>query len=104
MQIFNYILSLKAFRNDRFEIKDIQKFNDEINIYIDIKDKTYPNSVYKIRCHILKLSDISCFITIISLIDINYFNLKERFTTLKEAIIFVLKLLKKKIEKEIIQS
>ena len=103
IQIFNYILSLKAFHHDRFKIKDIQQFNDEINIYIDIKDKTYPNSVYQTRCHILKLSDISCFISIITLIDIHFFNLK-RFTTLKEAIIYVLKLLKNKIEKEIILS
>lgn len=104
IQIFNYIMSLKFINNERFEIKDIQKFNDEINIFVDIKDKTYPDSVYQARCHILKLSDISCFVSIISLIDVNYFNISERFTTLKAAIIVVLKLLKKKIEKEIIQS
>lgn len=103
-QIFNYIMSLKLFLNERIEIKDIQKFKDEINIYVDIRDKTYPNSVYQTRCHILKLSDISCFVSIIALIDVNYFSLDKRFTTLKAAIIYVLKILKRGIEKEIIQS
>ena len=96
-------MSRKIFYNKRFEVKEIQKFDDEISIYVDIRDKTYPDSVYQTRCHILKLSDISCFASIISLIDIKFFNL-ERFTTLKAAISLSLKLLKKNIEKEMIDS
>ena len=103
LQTFKFIMSRKLFYNKRFEIKDIQKFEDEINIYVDIRDKTFPDSVYQSRCHILKLSDISCFVSIISLIDVKYFSLNKRFNTLKAAIIVVLKLLKQNIEKELIQ-
>ena len=104
LQTFKFIMSRKIFYNKRFEIKDIQKFEDEINIYVDIRDKTFPDSVYQSRCHILKLSDISCFVSIISLIDVKYFSLNKRFNTLKAAIIVVLKLLKQNIEKELIQQ
>ena len=103
LQTFKFIMSRKIFYNKRFEIKDIQKFEDEINIYVDIRDKTFPDSVYQSRCHLLKLSDVSCFISIISLIDVKYFSLNKRFNTLRAAIIVVLKLLKKNIEKELIQ-
>lgn len=103
-QIFNYIMSLKIFYNKRFEIKEIQKFKNEINIYIDIRDKQYPESVYHSRCHILGLSEISSFVTIITLIDVKYFSLNKRLSTLKAAIILVLKLLKRNIEKEIIEN
>ena len=103
LQTFKFIMSRKIFYNKRFEIKDIQKFEDEINIYVDITDKTFPDSVYQSRCHLLKLSDVSCFVSIISLIDVKYFSLNKRFNTLKAAIIVVLKLLKKNIEKELIQ-
>ena len=103
LQTFNSIMSRKVFNNKRFELKEIQKFDEEISIYVDIRDKIYPDSVFRTRCHILKLSDISCFASIVSLIDIKYFNL-ERFTTLKAAISVSLKLLKKNIEKEMIDS
>lgn len=103
LQTFKFVMSRKIFYNKRFEIKDIQKFEDEINIYVDIRDKTFPDSVYQSRCHILKLSDVSCFVSIISLIDVKYFSLNKRFNTLKAAIIVVLKLLKQNIEKELIQ-
>ena len=103
LQTFKFIMSRKIFYNKRFEIKDIQKFEDEINIYVDIRDKTFPDSVYQSRCHLLKLSDVSCFVSIILLIDVKYFSLNKRFNTLKAAIIVVLKLLKKNIEKELIQ-
>jgi hypothetical protein len=103
LQTFKFIMSRKIFYNKRFEIKDIQKFEDEINIYVDIRDKTFPDSVYQSRCHLLKLSDVSCFVSIISLIDVKYFSLNKRFNTLKAAIIVVLKLLKNNIEKELIQ-
>lgn len=103
LQTFKFIMSRKIFYNKRFEIKDIQKFEDEINIYVDIRDKTFPDSVYQSRCHLLKLSDVSCFVSIISLIDVKYFSLNKRFNTLKAGIIVVLKLLKKNIEKELIQ-
>ena len=104
LQIFNYIMSLKIFYNKRFEIKEIQKFKNEINIYIDIRDKQYPESVYHSRCHILKLSEISSFVTIITLIEVKYFSLNKRLSTLKAAIALVLKLLKRNIEKEIIEN
>ena len=103
LQTFKFIMSRKIFYNKRFEIKDIQKFEDEINIYVDIRDKTFPDSVYQSRCHLLKLSDVSCFVSIILLIDVKYFSLNKRFNTLRAAIIVVLKLLKKNIEKELIQ-
>ena len=103
LQTFKFIMSRKIFYNKRFEIKDIQKFEDEINIYVDIRDKAFPDSVYQSRCHLLKLSDVSCFVSIILLIDVKYFSLNKRFNTLKAAIIVVLKLLKKNIEKELIQ-
>jgi hypothetical protein len=103
LQTFKFIMSRKIFYNKRFEVKDIQKFEDEINIYVDIRDKTFPDSVYQSRCHLLKLSDVSCFVSIISLIDVKYFSLNKRFNTLKAAIIVVLKLLKNNIEKELIQ-
>ena len=104
IQIFKYIISLKIFYHKRFIIKDIQKYDDEINIYLDIQDKSYPDSFYRTRLHILKLSEISSFVSIISLIDIKHFNLKTRFLTLKSGIIYVLKTIKKKIEKEIIEN
>ena len=103
-QLFNYIMSLKLFYSKRIVVKDIQKFEDEINIYIDIKDRIYPNSVYKTRCHILKLSNISCFVSIVSLIDVKHFSLNKRFLILKASIILVLKILKQNIEKEIIEN
>jgi hypothetical protein len=103
LQTFKFIMSRKIFYNKRFEIKDIQKFEDEINIYVDIRDKAFPDSVYQSRCHLLKLSDVSCFVSIISFIDVKYFSLNKRFNTLKAGIIVVLKLLKKNIEKELIQ-
>ena len=104
LQIFNYIICLKAFHNKRFEIREIQKYKEEINIYIDIRDKEFPNSIYQAKCIILKLSDISSFVSILLLIDVNYFTLSKRFSTLKAAVILVLKCLKKNIEKEIIDS
>ena len=97
-------MCLKAFQNKRFEIKEIQKYKEEINIYIDIRDKLFPDSVYQAKCIILKLSDISSFVSILLLIDLNYFSLSKRFSTLKAATILVLKCLKKNIEKEIIDS
>ena len=104
IQIFNYIMSCKIIQHKRFIIKDIQKYENELNIYVDIQDKIYPDSFYRTRFHILKLSEISCFINIISLIDIKYFSLKTRFITLKAAIIYILKAIKKKVEKEIIEN
>ena len=103
-QIFNYIMSLKIFHHERFEIKEIEKFKEEINIYVNIRDKNYPDSIYQAKCIILKLSDISSFVSILLLIDVNYFSLSKRFSYLKAAVIVVLKLLKKKIEKEIMDS
>ena len=50
-QIFKYIISLKIFYQKRFIIKDIQKYEDEINIYLDIQDKIYPDSFYRTRLH-----------------------------------------------------
>ena len=102
LQVFNYIMSTKLFSDKRFEINNIQKQKDEINILVDIKDKIYPDTAYKIICNILKLSEISSFITIKSLIDIKYLSLNERFNILKSGIIFGLKSLKKNIEKEAI--
>ena len=98
-QIFNYIMSLKIFHHERFEIKEIEKFNEEINIYVNIRDKNYPDSIYQAKCIILKLSDISSFVSILLLIDVNYFSLSKRFSYLKAAVIVVLKLLKKKDRK-----
>ena len=103
-QIFNYIMSLKIFHHERFEIKEIEKFNEEINIYVNIRGKNYPYSIYQAKCIILKLSDISSFVSILLLIDVNYFSLSKRFSYLKAAVIVVLKLLKKKIEKEIMDT
>ena len=103
-QVFNYIMSRKLIYHKKFEIKDIQKFKEEINIYVDIKDQIYPDSYFQCRCHILKLSDISCFISVISLIDVKHFSFSKRFLTLKAAIIFVLKMLKQKIESEVIED
>ena len=103
-QVFNYIMSRKLIYNKKFEIKDIQKFKEEINIYVDIKDQIYPDSYFQCRCHILKLSDISCFVSVIALIDVKHFSFSKRFITLKAAIIIVLKKLKQKIESELIKD
>ncbi len=100
IQIYNYILSRKLFYNERIVLKEIQKFKDEINIFIDIKDKIYPDSFYHTKFRILKLSDISCFVSVVSLIDVKHFSLNKRFLTLKAVIILVLKLIKKNIENE----
>ena len=104
LQIYNYIMTRKLFYNERTIIKDIQKYKDEINIYIDIRDEIYHDSFYQIRCHILKLSDISCFVSIVSLINVKHFSLNKRFITLKSGIILALKLIKKNIENEIIEN
>ena len=103
-QIFNYIMSRKLFHHKKFEIKDIQKFKDEINIFVDVNDQIYPDSYFQCRCHILKLSDISCFVSVIALIDVKHFSFCKRFITLKAAIIVVLKKLKQKIESELIED
>ena len=103
-QVFNYIMSRKLIYHKKFEIKEIQKFKNEINIYVDIKDQIYPDSYFQCRCHILKLSDISCFVSVIALIDVKHFSFSKRFITLKAAIIIVLKKLRKKIESEIIEN
>lgn len=103
-QIFNYIMSRKLFHHKKFEIKDIQKFNDEINIFVDVNDQIYPDSYFQCRCHILKLSDISCFVSVIALIDVKHFSFCKRFITLKAAIIVVLQKLKQKIEGELIED
>ena len=103
-QVFNYIMSRKLIYHKKFEIKDIQKFKDEINIFVDIKDHIYPDSYFQCRCHILKLSDISCFLSCIALIDVKHFSFRKRFLTLKAAIIIVLKKLKQKIESELIEE
>ena len=102
MQIFNFIMSRKLIHHKNFVIKDIQKYKEEINIYVDIKDQIYPDSYFQCRCHILKLSDISCFVSVIALIDVKHFSFSKRFITLKAAIILVLKKIKQKIESEII--
>ena len=102
MQIFNFIMSRKLIHHKNFVIKDIQKYKEEINIYVDIKDQIYPDSYFQCRCHILKLSDISCFVSVIALIDVKHFSFSKRFITLKEAIILVLKKIKQKIESEVI--
>ena len=103
-QVFNYIMSRKLIYHKKFEIKDIQKFKEEINIYVDVKDQIYPDSNFQCRCHILKLSDISCFVSVIALIDVKHFSFSKRFITLKAAIIIVLKKLKQKIESEVIKD
>ena len=103
-QIFKYIMTRKLIYNERFELKDIQKFSDEINIFLDIRDLKYPNITFQCRCHILKLSEISCFVSVIALIDVKHFSFSKRFILLKSAIIIVLKLLKQKIEKELIEN
>lgn len=103
-QTFNYIMSRKLFYNERFEVKEIQKYKDEINIYVDIKDRIYPNSFFQCRCHILRLSEISCFISTSALIDVKHFSFSKRFMTLKAGIILVLKKLKQKIESELIEN
>ena len=103
-QLLNYIMTRKLFYTKRIVLKDIQRFKNEINIYIDIKDKIYPDSVYQTRCHILKISNISCFVSVVSLIDVKHFSLNKRFLTLKACISLVLKLIKKNVEKEIIES
>ena len=103
-QIFNYIISLKLFYHKKFEIKDIQKYKDEINIFVDIRDQIYQDSYFQCRCHILKLSEISCFVSVIALIDVKHFSFSKRFLMLKSAIIIVLKKLKKKIESELIEN
>ena len=102
MQIFNFIISRKLIHHKNFVIKDIQKYKEEINIYVDIKDQIYPDSYFQCRCHILKLSDISCFVSVIALIDVKHFSFSKRFITLKAAIILVLKKIKQKIESEVI--
>ena len=102
MQIFNFLMSRKLIHHKNFVIKDIQKYKEEINIYVDIKDQIYPDSYFQCRCHILKLSDISCFVSVIALIDVKHFSFSKRFITLKEAIILVLKKIKQKIESEVI--
>ena len=102
--VFNYIMSRKLIYHKKFEIKDIQKFKEEINIYVDVKDQIYPDSYFQCRCHILKLSDISCFVSVIALIDVKHFSFSKRFITLKAAIIIVLKKLKQKIESEVIKD
>ena len=103
-QTFNYIISRKLFYHKKFEIKEIQKYKEEINIFVDIKDQIYPDSYFQCRCHILKLSDISCFVSVIALIDVKHFSFSKRFLILKAAIIIVLKKLKKKIESELIEN
>ena len=103
-QIFNYIMSLKLFYNERFELKDIQKFSDEVNIFVDVKTRKNPNISFQCRCHILKLSEISCFVSVIALIDVKHFSFSKDFVLLKSSIITVLKLLKQKIEKELIEN
>jgi hypothetical protein len=103
-QIFNYIISRKLFYHKKFEIKEIQKFKDEVNIFVDVKDQIYPDSYFQCRCHILKLSDISCFVSVIALIDVKHFSFSKRFLMLKSAIIIFLKKLKKKIESELIEN
>ena len=103
-QIFNYIMSRKLIHHKKFEIKDIQKFKGEINIFVDVNDQIYPDSYFQCRCHILKLSDISCFVSVIALIDVKHFSFCKRFITLKAAIIVVLKKLKQKIESELIED
>ena len=103
-QTFNYIISRKLFYYKKFEIKEIQKYKEEINIFVDIKDQIYPDSYFQCRCHILKLSDISCFVSVIALIDVKHFSFSKRFLMLKSAIIIVLKKLKKKIESELIEN
>jgi hypothetical protein len=102
-KVFNYIMSLKIFYNKRFKVKEIQKFRNEINIFVDIRDKQYPEYVFSTCCHISKLSDISSFVAIITLINVKFFNSK-RFSLLKASIILVLKSLKKKMEKELIET
>ena len=103
-QTFNYIISRKLLYHKKFEIKEIQKYKDEVNIFVDIKDLIYPDSYFQCRCHILKLSEISCFVSVIALIDVKHFSFSKRFLTLKSAIIIVLKKLKKKIESELIEN
>ncbi len=103
-QTFNYIISRKLFYHKKFEIKEIQKYKDEVNIFVDIKDQIYPDSYFQCRCHILKLSEISCFVSVIALIDVKHFSFSKRFLTLKSVIIIVLKKLKKKIESELIEN
>ena len=97
-------MNLKLFNNKRFEITEIQKLKNEINIFVNIRDQKYPESVYSSRCQIVKLSEISSFVTILPLIEVKFFNINERFFSLKAAIILVLKLLKKNIEKEMIET
>ena len=104
MQIFNFIISRKLIHHKNFVIKDIQKYKEEINIYVDIKDQIYPDSYFQCRCHLLKLSDISCFVSVVSLIDVKHFSFSKRFHTLKAAIIIVLKKIKQKIESEVIED
>lgn len=101
-QIFNYVISCKAFLNDRFKIKDIVKGVDTIEIFIETKDKFVPNSKYQTKLCIQSLSDISCFVLVMHMIDIKVFDIQTRLLRLKTYTSYVVKLLKKKIENELI--
>ena len=97
-QLFNYIRTLNLFNNKKFIVKDIKSSKNEINIYIDINDKTSP--AYRLKWHILKISDISSFLSILLMIDTKRIDANKNFNYFKNAIIFSLKKVKNNIEKE----
>lgn len=101
-QILNYILSCKAFSSERFKITKIIKGNDSVEIFVEIKDKFVKNSNYQTKFCIQSLSEISCYVLIMHMIDIKIFDLENRLIRLKTYTNYVLKTLKKKLENELI--
>ena len=96
-QLFNYIRTLNLFNNKKFIVKDIKSSKNEINIYIDINDKTSP--AYRLKWHILKISNISSFLSILLMIDTKRIDLSKNFNYFKNVLIFSLKKVKNNIEK-----
>lgn len=103
-QTYNYIIGCKMFNNKRFLVKQTNINDDLIELLLEIKDQIFPDSSYLSKCRIYKLSDISCLMSITHMTKVEYFNLHERFHSLKEGTIYALQVLKKSIENESIDD
>lgn len=103
-QVFNYVINCKLFTNERFKIIKITRDSGSIEIIIETKDKYVPDSVYLSKFCIQSLSEISCFVLIMHMIDIRIIDLKTRFTNLKAGTMIALKTIKKNVENESIDE
>lgn len=97
--IFNYLYSCKIFHNEKFQIKNIQKLNNCIEISCQIGE-LFPVKICEAKLSIISLSNSLCFVISESWMNTSDFVVQEKLLNIKSIISVFLKKLKSRINNE----